>query len=79
MKIDGKQIAKETIETLKSKETPKKILAAVLVGNDPQSESFLRRKQQTAEELLENIESPISNQVSIAKPKTFLERMADRK
>jgi len=51
MKIDGKKIAEEIIEKLKTKGTPDKILAAILVGGNPESESFLKQKEKTAEEL----------------------------
>lgn len=65
--IDGREIADKIIEKLKVLPTPKKILAAVLVGNDgsthsissgqassPQvqaSISFLKQKEKTAKEL----------------------------
>lgn len=51
MKIDGKEIASDIISRLKNKTAPKKILAAVLVGEDPRSISFLRQKERTAKEL----------------------------
>ena len=51
MKIDGKKVAEEIIAWLKSKETPQKILAAVLVGEDPTSISFVKQKEKAAGEL----------------------------
>lgn len=49
--IPGKEIAGKIISQLKSRPVPKKILAAVLVGDDPGSISFLKQKQKTAKEL----------------------------
>src|SRR3990172_9065948 len=49
--IDGKQIAQEIIKKLKNQKKPDKILAAILVGNNPQSESFLKQKEKIAKEL----------------------------
>ena len=49
--IDGKKIADETLARLKSQPKPKKFLAAVLVGEDPASVSFLKQKEKTAKEL----------------------------
>lgn len=49
--LDGKKIAQEIIEKLKIQKTPEKILAAILVGDNPQSESFLNQKEKIAEEL----------------------------
>jgi len=51
MKIDGKEIASDIIGRLKEKEAPKKILAVILVGNDPRSESFIKQKKKVADEL----------------------------
>ncbi|MBI5147629.1 MAG: bifunctional 5,10-methylenetetrahydrofolate dehydrogenase/5,10-methenyltetrahydrofolate cyclohydrolase [Parcubacteria group bacterium] len=51
MIIDGKKIAGEAIEKLKSRPAPKKILAAILVGNAAASEIFLKQKEKTAAEL----------------------------
>ena len=51
MQIDGVKIAEEIVGKLEKETPPKKILAAIQVGNDPQSESFLKQKQQTAERL----------------------------
>jgi 5,10-methylene-tetrahydrofolate dehydrogenase/methenyl tetrahydrofolate cyclohydrolase len=50
-KIDGKELAKKIIENLKSKPKPKKFLAAILVGDNPTSFSFLKQKEKTAKEL----------------------------
>jgi methylenetetrahydrofolate dehydrogenase (NADP+)/methenyltetrahydrofolate cyclohydrolase len=51
MKIDGKKIAQEIAGKLKIRPAPKKIFAAVLVGNDSASASFLKKKEETAREL----------------------------
>lgn len=49
--IDGRRISNSIIERLKQKPTPNKILAAILVGGDPSSLAFLKRKAKIAEEL----------------------------
>ncbi|MEK7553537.1 MAG: bifunctional 5,10-methylenetetrahydrofolate dehydrogenase/5,10-methenyltetrahydrofolate cyclohydrolase [Patescibacteria group bacterium] len=49
--IDGKQIAQKIIEELKKQPKPDKIFAAVLVGGNPQSKSFLKQKEKVAKEL----------------------------
>lgn len=49
--IDGRAIAKEILERLKKQPTPKKFLAAILVGDDPSSASFIRQKEKVGEEL----------------------------
>ncbi len=49
--IDGKKIAGEILANLKKLPKPKKFLAAVLVGNDRSSISFLSQKEKTAKEL----------------------------
>ena|SRR3989344_4789698 len=51
MPIDGKALAKKIIDRLKAEPAPKKIFAAVLVGDDPASLNFLRQKEKTAKEL----------------------------
>lgn len=51
MKIDGKKIAEKIISDLKKLPKPDKMLAAVLVGNNPQSLSFLRQKEKMAQAL----------------------------
>ncbi len=51
MVIDGKALARKIIEQLKKLPKPGKALAAVFVGNDPASESFLKQKRKIAEEL----------------------------
>lgn len=51
MKINGREIADDIIARLKERETPKKILAAVLVGDDPRSESFIKQKEKVSKEL----------------------------
>ncbi len=50
-KIDGKKIAQEIIDELKTKPKPNKILAAVLVGDNPASFSFVKQKKRVADEL----------------------------
>ena len=49
--IDGKKIAEKIIENLKTRPAPKKIFAAVLIGNNKISESFLKQKEKIAKEL----------------------------
>lgn len=49
--IDGRKIAGEIIEDLKRLPKPNKKLAAVLVGSNRASESFLKQKEKTAKEL----------------------------
>lgn len=51
MKIDGKEISGDIITRLKGKAIPKKILAAVLIGEDPRSLSFVGQKEKIAKEL----------------------------
>lgn len=50
MKIEGKIIAEEILATLKNKETPKKFLAGILVGEDLASQKFLEQKKRAATE-----------------------------
>lgn len=49
--VDGKRIAKKILEELKKLPKPPKKLAAVFVGENPASESFLKQKWKVAEEL----------------------------
>ncbi len=49
--IDGKNIAQNIVGELKKQAMPQKIFAAVLVGNDPVNESFLKQKEKVAGEL----------------------------
>lgn len=51
MKIDGQIIAAEVLENLGRLAKPKKFLAAVLVGEDAVSKSFVAQKKKTAEGL----------------------------
>lgn len=51
MEIDGHAISKEIIEQLKKLPKPEKIFAAILIGEDARSISFLRQKEQVAKEL----------------------------
>lgn len=51
MLIDGKKIAAEIITELKTYSAPKKFLAAVWVGSNSASESFLKQKEKVAHEL----------------------------
>ena len=51
MIIDGRKTAQEIVEKLKTLPTPPKILAAVLVGSNPASISFLNQKEKLAKEL----------------------------
>ncbi len=50
-KISGVQIASQIIENLKKQLKPNKILAAILVGDNQTSISFLKQKEKTAQEL----------------------------
>ncbi len=50
-KVDGRLIASKIIEKLKGRPVPNKILAAVLVGNDKASQSFLKVKEGVASDL----------------------------
>ncbi|MBI4084910.1 MAG: bifunctional 5,10-methylenetetrahydrofolate dehydrogenase/5,10-methenyltetrahydrofolate cyclohydrolase [Candidatus Liptonbacteria bacterium] len=49
--IDGNKIADEIIGELKKLPVPEKFMAAVLVGSDPASLSFIRQKEETAKKL----------------------------
>lgn len=49
--IDGKKIAEEIIKKLKSQLKTEKIFAAILIGENPESISFLKQKEKIAEEL----------------------------
>ena len=51
MKINGRAIADDIIERLKKQAKPKKILAIVLIGDDPRSISFIKQKESVAQEL----------------------------
>ena len=51
MVIDGKKIAAEILARLAKQPKPKKFLAAVLVGDDQSSISFLAQKEKTAKSL----------------------------
>lgn len=46
--IDGKKIAEGLLAELKKRPAPKKFLAAVLVGSDPASASFVAQKEKIA-------------------------------
>ncbi|MBU2101299.1 bifunctional 5,10-methylenetetrahydrofolate dehydrogenase/5,10-methenyltetrahydrofolate cyclohydrolase [Patescibacteria group bacterium] len=50
-KISGKEISREIIESLKERPAPQKILGAILVGENPASVSFLKKKKEVADEL----------------------------
>ncbi|MEK7093745.1 MAG: bifunctional 5,10-methylenetetrahydrofolate dehydrogenase/5,10-methenyltetrahydrofolate cyclohydrolase [Patescibacteria group bacterium] len=49
--VNGTEIAKEILERLKKEPQPKKFLAAILVGDDPASTSFIRQKEKVGKEL----------------------------
>jgi len=51
MVIDGKRIAQGIIEGLREQKKPKEYLAAILVGENPASISFLKQKEKIADEL----------------------------
>src|SRR3989344_100767 len=50
-KISGKEISQSLIKKLKTRKPPTKFMAAILVGSDPTSISFLRQKEKAAKEL----------------------------
>src|SRR4030042_5243139 len=50
-KISGQEVSGEIIQSLRQKSSPPQILAAILVGDDPASLSFLKQKDKTAKEL----------------------------
>ncbi len=50
-KIDGAKIADKIIEKLKEQKTPQKTFVAILVGEKPDSLSFLRKKEDVAKKL----------------------------
>lgn len=49
--IDGRKIKKEISSRLKNQPRPEKRLAAILFGNDPLSEIFIKEKEKAAQEL----------------------------
>jgi methylenetetrahydrofolate dehydrogenase (NADP+) / methenyltetrahydrofolate cyclohydrolase len=49
--VDGRAIARKIIENLKLKPRPTKELAVFLVGDDPSSVSFIKKKEKIANEL----------------------------
>lgn len=49
--VDGKKIAREIIKKLKQLPSPSKKLAAIFIGDNPSSASFLKQKQKTAQKL----------------------------
>lgn len=51
MVIDGEKIAEDIIAGLKRQPVPGKFLAAIVVGDDPASVSFMRQKEKVAREL----------------------------
>jgi len=51
MEIDGKKIAQEIVESLNGLDTPTKSIVAISVGKNPESLSFLKQKEKTAEKL----------------------------
>ncbi len=50
-KISGARIADEIIESLRARPTPKKFLAAFVVGDSPQTASFVAQKEKIAGKL----------------------------
>ncbi len=50
-KILGKEISQGIVERLKAQPTPKKIFAAILVGDDPSSVNFISQKEKLAKQL----------------------------
>jgi len=51
MLIDGRKIAEEIVGQLKTRRRPAKFLAAILVGESAESESFVKQKEKVAKEL----------------------------
>jgi len=51
MVIDGRALAREIIEYLKTKPRPRKRLAAILAGSNASSVSFLKKKKEVADQL----------------------------
>jgi methylenetetrahydrofolate dehydrogenase (NADP+)/methenyltetrahydrofolate cyclohydrolase len=49
--INGTEIGKEVLSRLKKQPPPKKFLAAILVGNDSASASFIRQKEKIGRQL----------------------------
>ena len=49
--IDGRKIAGDIVERLLARPKPTKFFAAVLVGDDPASISFLKQKEKAARKL----------------------------
>lgn len=65
-KVSGSEISREIIEGLKTQKTPSKILAVILVGDDPTSKSFIKQKETVALQLevdfrVYDFDSEISN------------------
>lgn len=50
-KISGARIAEEIIESLRARPTPKRFLAAFVVGDHPQTASFVAQKEKIAKNL----------------------------
>lgn len=77
--IDGKKIAGKIIADLKSRPAPVKELAAILVGDNAASASFLRQKEKIAKDLgvifrLHNLNSSFSEEELIAELKKIIAR-----
>ena len=65
-KVSGIEVAGEIIKSLKEKEVSPKILAVILVGDDPTSRSFIKQKENVAKDLgvdfrLYELDSSLSN------------------
>ena len=79
MNIDGHAAAAEIIGKLKKLPKPEKILAAILVGDDPRSISFLKQKEQVAKELgidfrLYKLEASLGNDALRKEVRRLLEK-----
>lgn len=66
IKIDGKKIAQDIISGLKERPSPKRFLAAFVIGSDPTISSFVKQKEKIAKELgvdfrIYNIDSSVNN------------------
>ncbi len=78
IKVDGKKIAKKIINELKKKPAPKKILAAILVGNDKASLAFLGRKEKIAQELgIEFYLHQLDESISQKELEDYVRRISD--
>ena len=50
-RISGREVSREIVDRLEKRDKPETILAALLVGDDPTSLSFIKQKESVAKEL----------------------------